>query len=104
MAATKHHHAKRRSKQEIQIERLQAKVQQTEAELRRTLIHLVVDLQIAAGTKRETERTAMILAMSSPRKYPKESLQEIRRILVTVLSQRNTPKEQTVEDQPGYIQ
>ena len=85
MAATKHH--KRRSKQEIQIERLKAKVQQFEAELRRTLIHLVADLQIAAGTKRETERTSMILAMSSERKYPAESLQEIRRILVTVLNQ-----------------
>lgn len=77
------------------------------AAYRQSIIERVLDLEIVAGTKKEKDRAQESLRMMDARVYPLEALDEMRKFMVAVLSQRNHPPEETrSQEQPqrDYIQ
>jgi hypothetical protein len=90
-----------------QLAAMNARIQDLNGNIRGMLIDHIVDLEIASGTKRENDRAEMILTLSDRRKYPKESLEELRRVLIGVLHSRTakeSPPEPVPEHAPPYIE
>jgi len=82
-------------------------IERLEAELRRTTIERIIDIEVAAGTKTENQRSQSILEMQDPKKYPAEALEFLRRSLLAMAARLNHAFEGAPnQNQPrvGYIQ
>ena len=84
-------------------------IERLEAELRRTTIERIIDIEVAVGIKAEKQRNQSILEMKDPEKYPFEALEFLRRSLLAMAAHLNHASEGSgVQDQThprvGYIQ
>jgi len=85
-------------------------IERLEAELHRTTIERVIDLEVAMGIKAERERSQEFLQIADPRKYPLEALERLREIILLALVRLNHASEGSggAQDQNhprvGYIQ
>jgi hypothetical protein len=96
---------RQRSPADAKLVAADAHIKELQGNIRGMLINIIIDLEIASGTKREKDRAEMILTLSDRRKYPRESLEELRRVLVGVLQLRtakDTPPEPVPEPSPDY--
>jgi hypothetical protein len=84
-------------------------IERLEAELRRSTIERIIDIEVATGIKTEKERSQDVLQMADPRKYPLEALEFLRRDLLAMAVRLNHASEGSgVREQNqvnvGYIQ
>ena len=88
------------------MDRLAAEIEELRVKQRRTIVENVVDLEILAGTRHQTERPSLLRLMGNERKYPAEALEELRRILLAFLASRApTRKDDAPSVEPGnYFQ
>ena len=93
-----------------QVDAMKAHIKELQGNIRGMLIEIIVDLEIASGTRYEKDRAEIILTLSDRRKYPRESLEELRRVLVGVLHLRTAkdrppePAEPAPKSDPPYIE
>jgi hypothetical protein len=87
---------------------LRLELHQVKEELRQSLAQRVVDLKVASGLLQEKDRGSALKEMRNPRKFPFESLDDLRRALLTLIVQRNHQTLQTENTNPptqsDYIQ
>jgi hypothetical protein len=83
-------------------------IERLEAELHRTAIERIVDIEVAVGIKSEKQRSQEVLQMADPKKYPLEALEFLRTGLLAMAARLNHASEGSGEvqnqNQPrGYI-
>jgi hypothetical protein len=85
-------------------------IERLKAELRRSTIERIIDIEVATGIKTEKQRSQEVLHMADPKKYPLEALEGLRSTLLAMAARLNHAYEGSgaVQDQNhanvGYIQ
>jgi hypothetical protein len=85
-------------------------IERLEAELHRTTIERIIDIEVAAGVKTEKQRSQELLQMADPRKYSLEALECLRSSLLAMAARLNHASEGSGASQEqnhprvGYIQ
>ncbi len=96
-----------RKREPPEVVNLRADITRLETELRQSLIHRIIDLEVAAGTRHEKTREQRAVEMADPNRLPLHALEEIRRSILAILAVKNHTATTTSQEaciRPEYVQ